>query len=105
MCLLTSPEPDWLSVILSSLDIFPVHTLAFGEIYCINLVQVFAHDSHVNTTERFPVVHIHFLLILQTMPPLLKRKQFVPKPVPADLKPDSDYFVCKATDEVFDSYE
>lgn len=39
------------------------------------------------------------------MPPLLRRKPFVPKPLPENLKPDSDYFVCKATDEVFESYE
>ena len=42
---------------------------------------------------------------LQTMPPLLRRKPFVPKPLPENLKPDGDYFVCKATGEVFESYE
>jgi len=36
--------------------------------------------------------------------PLLRRKKFSPKPLP-DIDPDADYFVCKATGEVFEEYE
>jgi len=37
--------------------------------------------------------------------PLLNKNPFVPDPIPSDLRPDEEIFVCQATKEVFRDYE
>lgn len=37
--------------------------------------------------------------------PMLHKKPFLVEPVPEDLKPDEEIFVCQPTKEVFRDYE
>lgn len=37
--------------------------------------------------------------------PMLHKKEFIIQPVPKDLKPDEEVFVCQPTKEIFRDYE
>jgi len=70
-------------------------------LFRITIVKVVSDSQFMHV---IPPVFFSFKVLRLSMP-LLHRKKFTVNPLPSDIQPDKDYFVCDATKEVFTDYE